>query len=350
MTNIKIKNIYYMLSYAFRVLQQNNYKMIESEEFEKIEDLFAEILYKGVAQQLKQGLYREYITFNEDLLVMRGKLNLSGTIRNKVNNRLRLSCDYDELSENNVFNQILKTTMFKLIHLNSVDPVRKHNLKKDIIFFNNVDMIELNCVRWNRLKFQKNNRSYEMLMNICYFVYKGLLQTKETGKYKMLDFSDEHMEKLYEHFILEYYRQEHKELKVSSPKIDWNISKDTEESIIRFLPKMQSDIMLEKRNGNKTLIIDAKYYSKTLQTHFNKDTFHSNNLYQIYTYVKNYDSKRTGNVNGLLLYAKSDVDIPSGYDYSMDGNIISIRTLDLNADFRVIKKQLSDIVYSNLLN
>ncbi|MBQ9987670.1 MAG: hypothetical protein IJP28_04755, partial [Erysipelotrichales bacterium] len=77
--------------------------------------------------------------------------------------------------------------------------------------------------------------------------------------------------------------------------------------------------------------------------------FHSNNLYQIYTYVKNYDSKRTGNVNGLLLYAKSDVDIPSGYDYSMDGNIISIRTLDLNKDFKYIKESLDKIITECLI-
>jgi len=36
---IPIKNIYYMLSYAFRVLKHNNYKSIDSEDFEHIEDL-----------------------------------------------------------------------------------------------------------------------------------------------------------------------------------------------------------------------------------------------------------------------------------------------------------------------
>jgi len=70
MTNDKgifIKNIYYMLSYAFRVLKQSNYENVASEEFEKIQDLFAAILAKGVAKQLKQGLYREYVTQHETL-------------------------------------------------------------------------------------------------------------------------------------------------------------------------------------------------------------------------------------------------------------------------------------------
>lgn len=39
--NILIKNIYYMLAYAFQVLKRNNYANIASEKFEHIEDLFA---------------------------------------------------------------------------------------------------------------------------------------------------------------------------------------------------------------------------------------------------------------------------------------------------------------------
>ena len=56
--SIFIKNIYYMLSYAFQILKQSNYDEVASEQFDKVQDLFAAILSKGVAQQLKQGLYR----------------------------------------------------------------------------------------------------------------------------------------------------------------------------------------------------------------------------------------------------------------------------------------------------
>ena len=53
-----------MLSYAFKVLQQTNYEEVESESFDNIYDLFAEILTKGLNKQLKQGLYKEYIDSN----------------------------------------------------------------------------------------------------------------------------------------------------------------------------------------------------------------------------------------------------------------------------------------------
>ena len=45
---ILIRNIYYMLSYAFQELKRRNYEDIDKEDFERVQDLFAEILYKGV--------------------------------------------------------------------------------------------------------------------------------------------------------------------------------------------------------------------------------------------------------------------------------------------------------------
>ena len=58
---IFIKNVYYMLAYAFQVLRQNSYEDVVAEEFEEISDLFAEILFRGISRQLKQGLYRTYV-------------------------------------------------------------------------------------------------------------------------------------------------------------------------------------------------------------------------------------------------------------------------------------------------
>ena len=56
---IPIKNIYYMLTYAFKELRHNNYEYIAGESFENIYDLFAEIISKSIAYLLKQGLHKE---------------------------------------------------------------------------------------------------------------------------------------------------------------------------------------------------------------------------------------------------------------------------------------------------
>ena len=72
-------------------------------------------------------------------------------------------------------------------------------------------------------------------------------------------------------------------------------------------------------------------------------TFHFGNVYQIYSYVQNLDAKHTGNVGGLLLYAKTDEDVTPDGMVEIGNNWIGAKTLDLNVDFRVIAAQLDKI-------
>jgi 5-methylcytosine-specific restriction enzyme subunit McrC len=66
-------------------------------------------------------------------------------------------------------------------------------------------------------------------------------------------------------------------------------------------------------------------------------------VYQIFTYVKNQDAANTGNVSGMLLYAKTEEAITPDCSFVMSGNKISVKTLDLNKEFKLIAAQLDKI-------
>lgn len=350
MTNDKgilIQNIYYMLSYAFQILKQEDYKQVAGEKFDKIHDLFAAILEKGISRQVKQGLYREYVPMQKNLSVMRGKLNVNDTIAIRVQNRQQLACEFDEFSEDNLYNQILKVTIHRLIHANDVAPAQKQKLKKLIVFFDRVRLILPDHIQWRRLIYQRSNRNYELLLNICYLVLSSLLQSTDKGKYKLIEFSDKQMNMLFQRFVFEYYKQEHKELVVTAPIIQWTDESPVNNPLIKFLPEMRTDIVLKHKRGEQTLIIDTKYYSKILIEHHGKLSLRSDHLYQIFAYVKNLDKENTGNVSGLLLYAKTEDEVfPEGEPFVIGGNSIGARTLDLNQDFPAIKLQLDAIAGS----
>ncbi len=340
--SILIKNIYYMLSYAFQTLNQSKYEDVAVEEFEDMQNLLAAILAKGIGFQLKQGLYREYINRQENLSVMRGKIDMPGTIRNRMARKQILTCEFDELSENNLPNQVLKTTVMLLLRHGSVKAEYKDDLKKKMLFFSNVDTLEPTTIRWSSIRFQRNNQNDRMLLSICQLIIEGMLLTTDKGDYRMATFLDaQRMCRLYEKFILEYYIKRYPKLSVSASQIPWSL----DDGIGTMLPVMQSDIHLRK--GNTVLIIDAKYYSHTLQTQFDKHTVHSNNMYQIFTYVKNRDyqfGEEHHKVSGMLLYAKTDEEMQPDNVYQMHGNQITVRTLDLNLPFAEIAGQLDDIV------
>ena len=333
-----------MLSYAFTTLTPAQDDEIAAEEFDNIHNLFAAILAKGIGQQLKQGLYREYLNRKEDMPVMRGKIDMPGTIKNKIARKQVLTCEYDELSENNLLNQILKTTVMLLIRHTKVDAEYKSDLKKEMLFFSAVDTIEPASIKWTTIRFQRSNQSYRMLISLCQFILEGMLLTTDQGEYKIASFVDEQrMCRLYEKFILEYFSKEHPALNVCASQIPWAL----DDGIGTMLPVMQSDITLSY--GSKVLIIDAKYYAHTTQVQYDKHTLHSNNLYQIFTYVKNKDAEfgdKPHEVSGMLLYAQTDEAIQPDNTYMMSGNRITVKTLDLNCNFTVIAAQLNAIADS----
>ena len=148
---------------------------------------------------------------------------------------------------------------------------------------------------------------------------------------------------MYEKFILEYYAKEWPQLNASAPEIPWAL----DDGIGTMLPIMQSDIVLQY--NDKTLVIDAKYYSQIMQQQYDVDTVRSNNLYQIFTYVKNMASHMGDDkeVAGMLLYAKTDKGIQPDFVYKMSGNQISVLTLDLGIEFGEISKLLDTIVINH---
>ena len=336
---IPIQNIYYMLSYAFQTLQAENYKDLAAENFHNTAELCAAILDKGIGIQLKHGLRRDYVSKSESLSTLQGKLNISESIKTQTMLKKQMICTYDEFSTNIQFNQIIKSTVLLLLKANITNS-RKKSLKKLLLFFSDVNEIDLHFVNWNQ-QYNRSNQNYQMLIGMCYLVYKGLLTTQNNGTTKLMDFFDgQRMCRLYEKFLLEYYRKEHPELTANASQIAWQLD-DTEN---QMLPRMQTDIMLSKNNN--ILIIDAKYYSHMTQQQYGIHTLHSNNLYQIFTYVKNKEFELRNyehTVSGMLLYAQTDEDIIPNNTYHMSGNQISVLALDLNQDFSKISRTLDDI-------
>lgn len=336
---IPIQNIYYMLSYAFQVLNEQGYKNIATEQFNNVAELCAAILAKGISVQLKRGLGREYIEQTESLSSLRGRIEISESIKTRSMLKKQLICSYDDFSVNSYMNRIIKTTMELLLHAD-VSKARKKELRKLLVFFGDVELLDVHTINWN-VQYNRNNQTYRMLISICYLVVKGLLQTNSDGTTRLMDFLDEQrMCRLYEKFILEYYRREFPQISASASQIPWAV----DDGVRAMLPVMQSDIMLSYED--KVLIIDAKYYSHTTQAQYDTHTLHSNNLYQIFTYVKNKDSELAEVphvVSGMLLYARTEEAVQPNNTYQMSGNKISVKTLDLNCDFSDVAAQLNKI-------
>ena len=337
----RIRNLYHMLAYAFSVLNKPKYCSLATEDFDNATELCAAILERGVSLQLKRGLGQEYVSRTEARSSLRGKIEVTESLKSQAILRRQLVCSYDEFSVDTTMNRIIKATVALLVR-SDISKARKKSLKKLMVFFAAVREIDLHTVDWN-MRYDRNNRTYRMLMAVCWLVVKGQLHTRYDGTTRMMDFFTEQcMSRLYEKFLLEYYRREHPRLHASASFIDWAL----DDGVLDGLPAMRSDVTLSA--GGRVLIIDAKYHTSTMQTYYEKQSVKSGNLYQIFAYVKNKQIafERAGEsveVSGMLLYAATDEEVQPDATYRMSGNRISATTLDLDRPFEEIRAQLDGI-------
>ena len=329
-----------MLTYAFENLRFKEYEDVATEEFDNIYNLFSKILITALGKQIKQGLYRDYVEVDETTSSIRGKINITESINEFSFINKKLNCTYDEFSVNSYLNKIIKTTLNILLKA-PINDKNRAGIKNILLYFRDVGTLDTKRINW-QIRYDRNNQDYRLIIGICQLTIKGLLLSDKKGDMKLMKFfDDEQMARLYEKFILNFYDQECPRIKAHSPQVKWQLEGGFDD----LLPKMQTDITLEYKN--KILIIDAKYYSNITQTNFDKETIRNNNLYQIFTYVKN-KAVEVSNypcaVSGMLLYAKTDEGLQPDSSYYMSGNKISVRTLNLNDNFDKIKDDLITIV------
>ena len=332
-----------MLSYAFKDLNKIDNKKFDDESFENHADLCAEILLNAVNRIIKTGFKRDYKEVSEFMKSPRGKIELQETINLLSFLKPEIYCTHDVFSENIFINRLIKSSLRYLLKQN-IKNERKHRITKILRYFSSVGDIALKNICWNQTLSNAESK-FKTVIFICKLVYThSILKYSDTksNKKDQVFFTEDALHKIYEHFILEFYRKEYKDsLQADALVIDWCL--DDDQSCL--LPKMQSDVLLRSRKSNNALIIDAKFYKRILQNRYDKDSVRSNNLYQIFTYTKNYARKfPKNNVSGMLLYAQTEEDVLSDdVCYSMSGNKIHVCTLDLNSDFSLIKKRLHSV-------
>lgn len=337
---VKVKNVYWMLAYAFDMLKDKGTQSLKTEDFDNIYNMLAAILVKSLNYQIKKGLNKEYIQKTELMGGIKGKILLSDSIKYNTLKSHKLLCEYDEFSINSYMNKIVKTTLFHLIKISKVNDELKKDIKRILLYFKDVEQLSLNDIKWNQVNYDRNNATYKFTLNVCYLVVEGLLQRNEKGQRKLIDFIDENkMGQLYEKFVREYYRKHFPSLNPRIVHIDWDII----ESDKGLLPDMKTDITLTYED--KTLIIDTKYYAESLQNNsmYDKKSIRNGNLYQIFAYVKNKDRENTGNVSGMLLYAKTNEELLAEQTNTFGKNVITVKTLDLTQDFEHVMNQLDEI-------
>lgn len=341
--SILIRNVYVMMAYAFRAVQANGAGPADTEPFDHIHDLFAEMLAQGMAKQVKRGLHPDYLRREEQLVGVRGRIDVARTAMGRAAAPGTVVCAFDEFLPDTPHNQAVKSVIVLLIRHGQVGRMRKDALRRLLPYLDEVTLIAPSRIPWHRFGYHRANATYRLLLGVCEMVVRGLLQTEGAGDSTLSGWlSDEAMSSLYERFIREYYAFHHPELSPAARMVEWDYDADHSHGVEQ-LPAMRTDVTL--RGPDRTLIIDAKFYGSSMQSGaYGKQSIHSAHLYQLLAYTKNADRHGDGAVGGVLLYAKTDAETQPNLDVVVQGNRIGARTLDLTLSWDELQCDLEAIL------
>lgn len=339
--NIPIRNIYYMLSYAYQTLNLSEYKQIGTEKFKNVKELYAEILSIGIPVLIRRGLSKDYISIEETSNVIKGKIDINSTIKKNSLVNKKVAVVYDEFSENILLNQIIKATLVYLSRSNKINKKMRRLFFALLPYFAEVSDVELDLQLWKNVRYNRQNIRYQFIVDVCRYIYEELLFDESSKSQIMKEVQDEQrLSSLYEKFIFAFFKRE-TNYNVSRPQIQWKV----DDGFTEALPIMQTDLVLKK--DKKTLIVDAKFYSENMVARFEGGAAKqkSGNLYQIFTYINNWKKETDETVAGMLLYAKTTALNQPNHIYHIKDNQIFVVSLDLQQDFNGIKENL--LAYAN---
>ena len=332
---VRVRNVYWLMAYAFRAVDLRDYAQIGAEDFRGMDELLAAILLLGVEAQRRRGFDRGYRLVEEDGWRIRGHVDLRKTAGLELSGELGAHYDYDEYDENTLLNRIMKTCLGALLRSTMVSAGRRNRIGTALGWLCDVGEVDdPRRIPWGRLRYHRNNRSYQLLMNVCYLVVNSLILTQEAGPLRLASFDDSQwFSTLYEHFLLEYYRRHFPQLGAHAESVKPSALAPA------FVPVMLTDVTLSY--AGKTLILDAKCYGKILSMHYGRGILSADHVRQIYYYATHAGSAE--DVSAVLVYAGTGEPV-SDADWIDQGYRLGCRVLDLGLPFDDISSKLDAIV------
>lgn len=340
---IPITNIYYLYCYAWERLNAGTSLATGAENSPDLPNLLTRVLLNGMHTLFRRGLDRAYLPLTEELATVRGHIELGASLRLHDRNVRRLHCAYDELSHDVLHNQILKGGLRRLCALPSLEASLASEVRQMLRRLPDIADIALNQGCFARVQLHRNNACYDLLVRIAQLVCHNLIPMPDGTGYRFRDVlrDEREMARVFEVFVRNFYRLEQARYRVEPLAIPWDAAPVTVADGDR-LPQMRVDVFL--RAPERQIIIDTKYYAEALQTYHGATSFRSSNLYQLFSYLKNYAPRAPlgTQLDGMLLYPQVGALLDATYD--VQGHQVRLATVDLSRPWQEIAERLKELV------
>jgi 5-methylcytosine-specific restriction enzyme subunit McrC len=342
-----------MLIYAWNEEPvQSDWSLKEVEEAPTLDALLASILAGLVRQRMRIGLGRSYVNQSRSIQGIRGRIRFAESLQQRSFERGQAVCEYQAFSANAPKNQIVRSTLVRLIQMGNFGVDRslaeglRHELRLLTRSLDGIDLIELQPEFIRRQRLQRNDKDYRLMLAICELILQRQMPMETDGGQDLpaIDRGALVLYNVYERFVANFYRIHLQGYQVSAQAwLSWHAKYDNP-----YLPSMQPDLIIQNHRSGEIIVLDTKFTPKSLiENRWSKETYDPSHLYQLYAYLSSqrHVSPKHQSATGILLYPAVHHRLSEKVE--LQDHMIRIETVDLAQPWQEIEAQLLDLIMAN---
>ena len=347
---IPIRNIWYMLLYAWNHADEISHWRADVESAPNLDALLASVLAGLMEQRLRRGLGRAYATKERSVRGVRGRIIFTESVRRQLFDRGEAHCRFPEFTADVPRNRIVKAIVRRLVSVGVMGPddsdtaELRHRLRQIGRALYDVGDTEPSVAMIAREPLGRNDADYRVMLNICALFLQRWMPTEFTGESMVPSANRSELGPLYllfERFVARFYAYHLADWDVFPHRtLFWHQALESP-----YLPVMIPDLLLKHQGSGSLIILDTKFTKESLpENQSNQKRFDSNHLYQIYTYLRTQEhlSEAHRHASGILLYPSVDSDLRE--QVVVQGHALRIESVDFASPWPEIEARLLGLV------
>lgn len=293
-------------------------------------EIFISMFLEELAKLVQKGIKSDYVTKEENLKFLKGKLKIGEQIKHNTIHKERFFVEYQEFSSDRIENRLIKTTLGYL-YKKSKSNRNQQRIREFLFVFDEIKPSHDIKTDFSKVKLNRQMKDYEQVLLWC----KTFLLENSFSPYKGNDVAFAllfDMNLLFESYVYDYLRKFGNFEKITAQDKTHHLAYENSDGRFRLKP----DIVIH--HNNKTIIADTKW--KILSDDKAYNGVAQSDMYQLYAYGTKYENCK----NMYLIYPKDNDVKESFYHYFNDDKKLHLRVLffDVSREFKTYGFELTN--------
>lgn len=307
---IGIPQLLSLACYAMGMFKVQKGRWFDFEEQPALPDTLALALAAAARRAFARGLLHGYLTHEEALPTVRGRIRFDDQLRHRFGLPLPVEVRYDEFTDDILANRLVKAAVARLRGMRPRSPKARRDLGRIAGLLDNVSLVEFPQNNLPQVSFDRLNQHYREVVGLSQLILRHSAFQSSRGTVRAAGFLID-MNSLFQEFVTQALRDE---LGVSDRVLRSELSRPLDtQGRVRIKPDLSW-----WDGGVCTFVGDAKYKN------LSGEGAPSADLYQLLAYATALDLP-----GGLLIYARGEAD-STEYEVRHAGKRLEVTALDLD--------------------